>query len=138
MPNIIDIIKLKDYTITEIAYECHVDGGCPTCGCGGDTIADMTFYVDDVEMGYLSITNTEEDCIARSDRVFQEVDCMRILGDPDVNYSEMTLFDFAEWFCGRLKPYIKVGNILTEFEGGVDGTHVFIYHEDRLMPFNQN
>lgn len=128
-----DLIKLKDCTITKIEYECHLHGGCPTCGCGGDTIADITFYVDDVEIGYLSITNTQKNCIARSDRVFQEVDCMRILGDINVNYREMTLFDFAEWFCGRLKPYIRIGDILAEFEGGIDNVHVFIY-KDNLVP----
>lgn len=131
-----ELIKLKDCTITEIEYECRVHGGCPTCGCGGDTIADMTFYVDDVEMDYLSITNTKKDCLAISSLVFQEVDCMRILGCTNVDFKEMTLFEFAEWFCGCLKPYIKTGDILAEFEGGIDNVHVFIY-KDNLVPYSE-
>ena len=132
-----ELIKLKDHTITEIEYECRMQGGCPTCGCGGNTIADMTFYVDDVEMGYLSITNKKEDCLAKSDLVFQEADCMKILGSTNVDFKEMTLFEFAEWFCGCLKPYIKTGEILAEFEGCVaqsDNEHIFIY-TDKLIPY---
>lgn len=112
-----DLIVLKDCTITEIEYECHIHGGCPTCGCGGDTIADLTFYTDyKDERGYVSITNTEDDCTARSNNVFQEIDCIRILGVTNVDFRELTLVQFVTWFCSHLQKYIKVGEILVEFE----------------------
>lgn len=59
---------------------------------------------------------------------------MRILGCQNVDFKEMTLFEFAEWFCGCLKPYIKTGDILAEFEGSVDGIHVYVY-KDKLVPY---
>lgn len=106
------LIKLKDCYIDTIDYECDIHGGCPTCHCGGETIADLTFYLENHD--YVSITNSEDDCLSRSRNVFKESDCMKILGSRN-DFSLMTLREFIEWFCNELQNYIKVGEIQVEF-----------------------
>lgn len=106
------LIKLKDCYIDEIEYDSSMRGGCPTCHCGGETIADLTFYLETND--YVSICNIEEDCLGTSNKVFREADCMKILGSRE-DFSYMTLFEFIGWFCGELRHYLKIKELEVEF-----------------------
>lgn len=109
------LIKLKNCFIIEIEYDSSMHGGCPTCHCGGDTIADLTFYLSNDS--YVSVYNIEENCLGPSNKVFRESDCMKILGSRN-DFSSMTLFEFIGWFCGELQDYLEIKELEVEFNIG--------------------